>query len=92
MPSSPSAAGGQKLLPKADTPLIKISFFFSKLPHIPYDEFYEYWRETHGRLTVASRAFGTCNMVRYVQIKHAPELEKVGSLLQSACPFHYHAR
>lgn len=55
-------------------PLIRISFFFSKLPTQSYSEFYEYWRNTHGRLGISIKAFLDCDVQRYVQVRNCHEL------------------
>jgi hypothetical protein len=55
------------------TNLIRISYFFSKFPSQSYEDFYEYWRNTHGRLAVATSAFTTHSVQRYVQVRNLPQ-------------------
>lgn len=70
------------LLPPSSAPLIKISFFFCKKASIPYADFYAYWRNTHGRLTVASTAFNDIGIAKYVQIINPSTLGHINSQTQ----------
>ncbi|KAF2492443.1 hypothetical protein BU16DRAFT_515406 [Lophium mytilinum] len=62
-------------------PCIKLSFFFSKLPHVSYEHFHKHYAHVHADLTVASKDFNVCKIQRYVQTHQTPEMkEKVKSL------------
>lgn len=49
-------------------PYIRISFLFKKRPEISYSQFFRYWETVHADLTVAIKAFGASNFLRYVQV------------------------
>lgn len=55
------------------TGLIRISYFFSKKNSQSYADFYEHWRNTHGRLAVATKAFAEFDVQRYVQLRNLPQ-------------------
>ena len=49
-------------------PYIRLSFFFSKLPNVSYEQFHRHWETVHADVTVASKAFKECHVGRYVQV------------------------
>ncbi|KAK4941428.1 hypothetical protein LTR10_018697 [Elasticomyces elasticus] len=57
-------------------PYIRISFFFSKLDHVSYEQFHRHFETVHADLTVASKAFKDCHIGRYVQFHQTPELKE----------------
>lgn len=63
-------------------PYIRLSFFFSKLPNVSYEQFHRHWETVHADLTVASKAFKDCHIGRYVQvlITTDPLIKDVGHL------------
>jgi hypothetical protein len=62
-------------------PCVKLSFFFSKLPEVSYEQFHRHWETVHADLTVAAQCFKTCKIQRYVQFHQPPEMkEKAKSL------------
>jgi hypothetical protein len=63
------------MLPQAPNLPIRISFFFTKHPSLSRDDFYTYWRETHGRLAIASNAFRAAKMTQYTQVRDDAELQ-----------------
>jgi hypothetical protein len=42
-----------------------MTFFFSKLPNVSYEEFHKHWETVHADLTVGSNAFWNCKVQRY---------------------------
>ncbi|KXL44412.1 MAG: hypothetical protein FE78DRAFT_40837 [Acidomyces sp. 'richmondensis'] len=62
-------------------PLIKLSFYFNKLPHVSYEQFHRHWETVHADLTIAAKDFKVCKLQRYVQFHQTPEMkEKAKSL------------
>jgi len=52
---------------------IKLTFYFSKLPDVSYEQFYGHWSTVHADLTVAAKNFAALKIQRYVQIGQTPE-------------------
>lgn len=62
-------------------PCVKLSFYFSKLPNVSYEQFHRHWETVHADLTVAAKDFKACKLQRYVQFHQTPEMkEKARSL------------
>jgi len=57
-------------------PCVKLSFFFSKLPEISYEQFHRHWETVHADLTVATKSFADNKIQRYVQVHALPELKE----------------
>jgi hypothetical protein len=53
-------------------PYIRLSFFFSKLPDVSYEQFHRHWETVHADLTVASKAFKKVHIRRYNQVRSLP--------------------
>jgi hypothetical protein len=62
-------------------PLIKLSFFFNKLPHVSYDQFHRHWETVHADLTIAAKDFKVCKIQRYVQFHQTPEMKEKAKML-----------
>ena len=71
----------KKILPRPTHPLIRVSFFFTKRPYMSQSEFETYWRDTHGRLAVASKAFSEAKIQQYSQIHNSKDLSKEAAKL-----------
>lgn len=65
-----------EVLPRPANLLLRVAFFFSKRPSMTRSEFDTYWRDTHGALCVASRAFRASNCHEYTQIHNDHTLNK----------------
>ena len=59
---------------KNTQPCIKLTFYFNKLPEVSYEQFYGHWATVHADLTVAAKAFGACEIQRYVQVRRITHL------------------
>ncbi|KAK3048038.1 hypothetical protein LTR09_010553 [Extremus antarcticus] len=57
-------------------PCIKLSFWFSKLPEVSYEQFHRHWETVHADLTIATKDFGVCKVQRYVQFHQTPEMKE----------------
>jgi len=55
---------------------MKLSFFFSKLPEVSFDQFHRHWETVHADLTVATKSFADNKIQRYVQVRALPELKE----------------
>lgn len=51
---------------------VKLTFYFSKLPNVSYEQFYGHWSTVHADLTVAARGFSAVKIQRYVQVERHP--------------------
>lgn len=71
----------KKLLPRPTSPPIRVSFFFTKHPSMSQSEFESYWRDTHGRLAIATKAFGEAKIQQYTQIHNNEPLNKEAAKL-----------
>jgi hypothetical protein len=49
-------------------PYIKLTFHFSKLPHVSYEHFHRHWETIHADLTVGTKDFAINGVQRYVQV------------------------
>jgi hypothetical protein len=49
-------------------PYIRLSFFFQKLPHISYEQFYRHWATVHADLSIGSKSFAGARIGRYAQV------------------------
>ena len=65
-----------KILPRPTSPLIRVSFFFTRHPSMSQSEFESHWRETHGCLAVASKAFSDAKIQQYSQIHNSRALNE----------------
>lgn len=66
----------KKITPRPARPLIRVSFFFSKKPSMSQSEFEAHWRDQHGRLAVASKAFRDADIQKYYQIHNKKDLNR----------------
>lgn len=56
-------------------PLIKLSFYFNKLPDVSYEQFHRHWETVHADLTIAAKDFKVCKLQRYVQFHQTPDMK-----------------
>jgi hypothetical protein len=49
-------------------PYIKLAFYFSKLPHVSYEQFHRHWETVHADLAVGTKDFALCCIQRYAQV------------------------
>ncbi|RVX71587.1 hypothetical protein B0A52_03771 [Exophiala mesophila] len=62
-------------------PYIRLSFYFSKLPEVSYEQFHRHWETVHADLTVASKPFKDFHIGRYCQFHQTPELKEKAKAL-----------
>ncbi|KAL5350356.1 hypothetical protein V496_02811 [Pseudogymnoascus sp. VKM F-4515 (FW-2607)] len=71
-----SANAPLNVLPRSTNCLIRISFFFTKIPSMSQSQFESHWRDTHGRLAIATKAFREAQIQQYTQIHNDKSLTK----------------
>ncbi|KAL4919150.1 hypothetical protein BDW62DRAFT_200030 [Aspergillus aurantiobrunneus] len=76
-----AASSKDQILPPPARPLVRVTFYFSKIPSMTHDEFYDYWRNTHGVLTVAAKSFEDAKVQQYTQIRHDHSLSQEAAKL-----------